>query len=225
MACSYHSPRDPLGSARACRLGVLLFSSLLALCIGDATSVSAESRFPLSISAGTQSLTVPWHPGPVANRFNPAIAAGTDRTLRPGGFFRLYYAANLGVFQNYWWMTGVYLDAELGISHAFDFGMHADLRLGVGYLHYFWRRQTFELEDGVYVPARDWGRPSVWVPLSVLLGYRGSPAHPLVVAPFVCAQWAVQAPFIDETPAMTHFILAAGVRIDLGRLTAKAGGE
>lgn len=196
------------------------FSILLR--VGNTVS-AADSGVPVSVSAGTHSLTVPWHPGPVTNRLNPIFAAGTDRTLKTGDHVRLYGAATLGGFQNYWWMTGVFLTGEAGAGYAFSFGLHADLRLGAGYMHYFWRRKTLELKNGEYVQARNWGKPSVFLPLSIVLGYRGRSAHPLIVAPFVSAQWAVQTPFTDETPAMTHFSLAVGVRFNLWSSTPAGG--
>jgi len=61
------------------------------------------------------------------------------------------------------------------------------------------------------------------VPLSVVLGYRGSSARPLPVAPFVSAQWAVQGLFLDEAPAMPHLLLLLGVRIDPERATPTEG--
>lgn len=220
------SSRPAIGSHGFSHLfprGILPLIILLALCFWDAGSVAAQLRYPVNVSVGTHSMTVPWHLEPVSNRFNPAFVVGAERTLRPGDHLRLYHTLNFGVFQHYWWMTGVFLDAELGISYALPLGFHADGRLGVGYLHYFWRRETLELKDGVYVPARDWGKPSIMVPLSVILGFRGNPDHPFVVAPFVSAQWAAQALFTDEISAMTHFFLAVGVRIDLGRSTPSKG--
>jgi hypothetical protein len=217
MASSFYSARKYCGPFLARRVVVPAFIILCSFCIGTTASVAAESGFPISVSAGTHSLTVPWHPGPVTNRLNPAFVVGTDHTLRPGGRVRLYGTANIGAFQNYWWMTGVYLSTEGGAGYAFRFGLHTDVRLGLGYLHYFWRRKTLELKNGAYVQTRNWGKPSVLVPLSIILGYRGSPARPLAVAPFIAAQWAVQAPFTDESPAMTHFFLSVGVRINLWR--------
>jgi hypothetical protein len=192
------------------------------LCTVFAPSVVAQSRFPLTLSMGTHSLTVPWHTGPIDDRLNPVFIAGIERTLRPEGRVRLYQTANFGLFRHYWWMTGAFLETELGVSRALVRGFHADLRLGIGYMHYFWRRKSLKLEDGVYKEATDWGRPSVRIPLSLMLGYRGSSTRPLAVAPYVAAQWAVQTPFIDETPAMTHFLLLLGARIDLGRGTSMA---
>jgi hypothetical protein len=212
-----------LGLPNACTRGVLILVFLLALGVGDATLVAAESRFPVSVSVGTHSLTVPWHPGPVTNRYNPVFVVGTDRTWKSGDRARLYYTANLGFFQHYWWMTGVFLSSELGVGYELPLGFHADARLGLGYLHYFSRRQTLELKDGVYVPARDWGKPSIMVPFSLLLGYRASHENPLRFAPFISAQWAVQAPFTEEAPAMTHFFLAVGVRIDLWQESSSEG--
>ncbi len=62
------------------------------------------------------------------------------------------------------------------------------------------------------------------VPLSLVLGYRGSHDSPMSVAPFISAQWAVQAPFTDEAPAMTHFYLFIGVRFNGGRAAPEGGG-
>jgi hypothetical protein len=206
-----------------CRRRVLPLILLLPLCVGNATSVAAQSRFPIAVSGGTHSMTVPWHPGQVTKRMNPAVIIGTERTLRPGGRMRLYQTGNLGFFQHYWWMTGLFLDTELGLGYTLPLGFHADLRLGVGYMHYFWRRKSLELKDGVYVQARDWGKPSLMVPLSLELGYRGSPDRPLAVAPFISAQWAVQGMFLDEIPVMTHFFITVGVRFDWGRAMPAAG--
>jgi hypothetical protein len=175
------------------------------------------------VSGGTHSLTVPWHTGPITERFNPAFRVGTERMLKDGRHVTLFQTASLGFFQHYWWMTGILIDTELGIRRGLPLGLHADLRLGAGYLHYFWRRQILVLEDGEYVEARDWGRPSLVIPLSLVLGYRGSAERPLTTSPFVSAQWPVQAMFTDEIPAMTHFILSVGLRMNLGGRHSPSG--
>jgi hypothetical protein len=167
------------------------------------------------VALGTHSLTVPWHLGPVTKRFNPAVVVGADRTLKPGTGWRLYHTGNVGFFQHHWWTTGVFVDAELGLGRTLPLGLHADMRLGVGYLHYFLRRETLELEDGEYVSARDWGRPSLIVPLSLVLGYQGSRRQSRV-EPFLSFQWAAQGVFKPEVPALTHFLVLAGARFRLG---------
>ena len=219
-------PRSAKGSyerlhIRCC--GILTLILLLSLGVGNATSRAAQSRFPLVVSWGAHSLTVPWYPKPVTYRLNPVLIAGTEHTLKSGNRMRLYQAANLGFFQHYWWMTGVFLDTELGVSRALPLRLHADLRLGVGYMHYFWRRNTLELREGRYVAAKDWGKPSVMIPLSVVLGYHRNSLRPLPVAPFVSAQWAVQGLFLDEVPAMTHLLILFGVRINQARATPTEG--
>jgi hypothetical protein len=196
---------------------------IILLCCGDAPLFADESRFPLVISGGMHSLTVPWHTGPVTKRLNPALFIGAESTLKSWDRWRLYQTANLGYFQHYWWMTGVLLDTELGISRELPLGLCADLRLGVGYLHYFWRRKTMELKDGEYVQARNWGRPSVMVPLSIVLGYRRISTGSITLAPFVSAQWTVQALLIDESSVMTHLFLLVGTRIDWGKSTLNTG--
>jgi hypothetical protein len=152
----------------------------------------------------------------VNDRFNPAFLVGTDHTMKSGDHWRFFYGVNIGFFQHRWWMTGLSLEPELGIGRTLPGGLHADLRLGLGYMHYFWRRETLELEDGRYVEAKDWGRPSLILPLSMTLGYRGNPDTPVSVQPFVSARWGVQGLFLDEVPVMTHLLLLGGFRIERG---------
>jgi len=191
------------------------------------TALAAESpRFTLAVAGGTQSLTVPWHVGPVAGRLNPTLMVGTERTLKPGDRWRLYQTANVGFFQHHWWMTGLSLDTEVGLGRALPLGLHADLRLGLGYLHYFWRRQGFALRDGRYVHKTDLGRPSFLVPLAIVLGHRGRSSRTPAISPFICGRWAIQVLFLDDAPVMTHLHLLAGVRLQWGgRGAARAGGQ
>jgi hypothetical protein len=198
------------------RVGALTIIFILSLCDADTTSLAAQSRFPMIVSGGTHALTVPWHLSPVTNRLNPALIVGTERMLKSGRHIQLYQTVNLGFFQHYWWMTGVFLNTELGVRQTLPLGFYADMRIGAGDMHYFWRRKTLELKDGSYVQATNWGKPSLMVPLSVGLGYRGSSARPIAVVPFVSMQWAIQALFADEVPVMTHHLILAGVRMSTG---------
>jgi hypothetical protein len=190
-----------------CFLGISSFHS---------PHAEAQADLPLTLAAGTHALTVPWYPGPVADRFNPAFQMGTDRTWKSGDHWRLYYGVSLGFFRHHWWMTGVSIVPELGIGRKLPGGLHAGVSLGLGYLHYFWRRKTLELKDGKYVEARNWGKPSAVLPLSVTLGYRGDSDQPVKFAPFLSARWAAQGMFLEEVPALTHFSLLGGVRIERG---------
>ena len=97
-----------------CRRCVILLILLLPLCKGIPSPLAAEPRFPLIISAGAHSLSVPWHMGPATKRLNPALIVGTERTLRPGGRVRLYQTANFGFFQHYWWVTGLSIGHRAG---------------------------------------------------------------------------------------------------------------
>ncbi len=196
---------------------------ILPLSVGNTTSLAGQSRFALVVSCGTQSLTVPWHLGPITDRLNPVFIVGAERTLKPGNRMRLYHTANLGFFQHYWWMSGVFLDTELGASYRLPLGFRADLRLGVGYLHYFWRRKILELRDGKYVQVTDWGKPSLIAPLSVEFGYRGSSTSPLAISPFISVQWAVQGLFLDEVPVMPHLLILVGARIPFERIKPTGG--
>ena len=194
----------------------ILGGFILLLCFAYVTPIATQSQFPLVVSGGTHTLTVPWHLEPVAVRLNPAFIIGTERMLKSGERLQLYYTANIGFFQHYWWMTGIFLNTELGIRHSLPLGFYADMRLGVGDMHYFWRRKSLALEDGKYVQATNWGKPSLMVPLSVTLGYRGSSTRSAAVVPFVSMQWAIQALFTDEVPVMTHNLVLVGVRMSAG---------
>ena len=191
--------------------------SLLVLMGGGPPPASAQDDFPVVLSAGAHALTAPWYLSPVGSGFNPAFMVGTDHAIRSGNRWHFFYGVSLGFFRHRWWMTGVSLEPEIGVGHTSSGGFHADLRLGLGYMHYFWRRQTLELKNGEYVTVTDWGRPSLILPLSATLGYRGDTADPLSVSPFVAARWGVQGLFMEEVSVMTHFMLLGGVRIERGR--------
>ncbi len=187
---------------------------LIQLCVLGAARAAAQSDSHITISGGIHALTVPWYPGPMTNRFNPAAMVGIDRNLRSSDHWRFFYAVNLGFFRHHWWMTGVSIEPDIGIGRMLAGGFRADLRVGLGYLHFFWRRKTLELEGGRYGESRDWGRPSVILPLSLSLGYPGKADHPSSVSPFITARWGVQALFLEEVPALTHLQFLAGVRVD-----------
>jgi len=194
------------------------------ICSTHAAPIAAQSELPITIAAGTHALTVPWYPGPMTDRMNPAVLVGTDRTWRSGDRWRLYFGINLGFFRHHWWMTGVSIEPELGIGRSLPGGFHADLRLGLGYMHYFWRRERMELNHGRWTEAADLGRPSLIVPLSATLGYRGNEDDPPSIAPFFTARWGVQGLFLEEAPAMTHLQFLGGVRIVPKQHTTIEGG-
>jgi len=193
---------------------------LLAMWIQPA---QAQSESPLVLALGTHALTVPWYLEPFSTGFNPAFQVGTDRSIRSGDHWSFFYAVNLGFFRNQWWMTGISLEPEVGIGRSLPGGFHADLRLGLGYMHYFWRRKTLELDDGRYVEQTDWGKPSLFLPLSATVGYRGDSDDPLSVSPFVTARWGVQGLFLAEVPAATHLSFLGGLRIERGRDNTNGG--
>ncbi len=188
-----------------------------------ATQLLAQSGSPVTIAVGTHSLTVPWHTPPVTYRLNPALLVGTDTPLKSGESWKLLLAVNLGFFRHHWWMTGVSLEPEVGVGRALPGGLYTDLRLGVGYMHYFWRRPRLELVDGRYVPDADWGNPSLIVPLSATVAYRGDPGDPLPVSPFVSARWGVQGLFRSEVAVATHLFLLGGVRLERRRANGVDG--
>jgi hypothetical protein len=223
MAFPPHSRPGSCGPNRASRRGVLPLVLLLLTLGVDPPTAAAQSASPVVLAVGTHAMTVPWYVGPVTRRLNPAFMVGTDRSIRSGDSWRFFYGVSLGLFRHHWWMTGVSIEPELGIGRSIPGGFQADFRLGLGYMHYFWRRETLKLRDGQYVEATDWGTPSVILPLSASLGYRGDSGHPLSVSPFVSARWAVQGLFLDEVPAMTHLFLLGGVRIRRDRSNPPQG--
>lgn len=183
--------------------------------------LSGQSDSGLLIAAGSHSLTVPWYLSPVGKGFNPAVMVGAERALRSGERWRLALGVNLGFLRDHWWMTGFSFEPEIRLGRILPGGFQADLGLGVGYMHYVWRRRTLELENARYVEAARRGHPSLLVPLSATIRYRGRRDAPLAVSPFVTARWGAQLLFLDEVPLMTHLSLMGGVRIRRGR---KEGG-
>lgn len=209
--------KETRGIVDAWRVGAFSLVMLLSAPLGDGRLLSAQSGPPVTVSVGTQSFTVPWHTAPITNRVNPAVGVGTDRSLKSGRNWNFFCALHIGFFRSHWWMTGVSVEPEIGIGRSLPGGFYSDLRLGVGYMHYFWRRKRLELHDGKYVAATNWGSPSLIMPLSATLGYRGDPDDPLPVSPFVSARWGVQGLFRDEVPVVTHLFLLGGLRFERRR--------
>jgi len=203
-------------------LGFVRLFTVLALSVYSGGPLAGQTDIPITVAVGTQSLTVPWHTSPVTYRFNPAAYVSTDGVLKSGDSWRLFFAVNVGFFRHYWWMTGVSLEPEIGVGRSLPGGFYTDMRFGIGYLHYFWRRERLELHDGSYEPAADWGSPSFLIPVSATLGYRGDLDDPLPVSPFISVRWAVQGLLHSELPVATHLFLLGGLRIE--RKTAGVGG-
>jgi len=195
----------------------------IAIAMASATALSAQAGTAVTVAVGTSALTVPWYPKPLTYRLNPAVLVGTDRLLNSGGGWRLSFAVNVGFLRNHWWLSGVSLAPEVGVGRSLPADLYADLRLGLGYLHYFWRRKTLKLRDGRYVPVRDSGSPSVILPLSATLGYRGSAETPLQASPFVSARWVIQKPFFRGAPVVSHLLFLGGVRLEREQAAAAAG--
>jgi hypothetical protein len=120
-------------------------------------------------------------------------------------------------------LSGISIEPEVGASRLLPGGLHADLSLGLGYMHYFWRRQPLELKDGRYVEETDHGSPSLYLPLSAKVGYWGDPDRNPFLAPFVTARWGVQGLFQEEVPVVMHLQLLGGVRF--GREGDAVGGR
>lgn len=180
---------------------------------GRPTALAGQSPSSFLVTVGTHALTVPWYPGPVMDGFDPAVMAGTDRAFRTSGRWTLSFGIDLGFFRDHWWMTGVSVEPVIRFARSLPGGLQAGFGVGLGYLHYFWRRQTLVLRDGRYVEGAKWGRPSIVLPLSATLEYRGDPNRPLSVSPLVSARWEVQGLFLREVPVMSHLSLFGGVRI------------
>ncbi|MCG6956179.1 MAG: hypothetical protein LJF04_09320 [Gemmatimonadetes bacterium] len=216
--------QTPDSRSRLRRAGALHALPLMLVLSGIRPSATpGQTAHPLSVSVGTHALTVPWHPGLLMDGLNPAVMVGTGRAWRSGEPWRLSIGFNLGAFRDHWWMSGISLEPELRLGRTWPGGLHADVGIGLGYLHYFWRRPTLELKDGAYVPAANSGRPSLILPLSLTLGYRGGTSNPLTVSPFVTGRWVLQGLFLPEVPAMTHLFLMGGAHIQRAETSGGAG--
>lgn len=183
----------------------------------------AQTESSFTVAVGAHALTVPWHLRALSSHLNPAAMVGMDRNWKSGTSGRLFYALELGFIRHRWWMTGISVEPEVGIGLALPGGFTSDLRLGLGYMHWFWRRKTFELQDEGWAEPSNLGRPSLTLPLSFSLGYTGDSSDPLPVSPFLMVRWSLQGMFLEETPAMTHMQLLGGVRVHPGTRKPKGG--
>lgn len=213
LSGSRRSGREDLARRRDLGSPVCLHTLLVALVLSCPPTALAQSGTDVQVAIGTHALTLPWHPGPGGNGFDPVVMAGIDRAFRSGGPWKLSLVANLGFARDRWWMTSLSLEPEIRLGRALPGGLEADLGLGLGYMHHFWRRETWRPEGGRYVRPSHRGRPSLIIPLSWTLSYRGGADRRLAVSPFVSARWGVQALFLEEVPALSHLSLLVGVRI------------
>jgi len=78
--------------------------------------------------------------------------------------------------------------------------------VGLGYLHTFSARPTFQLVESQYQPVRDWGRPQAILGFGLEL--RGQIAGWL---PFVRYQWWGQFPYSPSDFLFPHSILQIGL--------------
>lgn len=198
---------------------------LLALFLIPGTShiAKAQADLPVVLSVGAHALTVPWYPQPLSAGLNPMVTVGTDRMPGAGEGWKAFFSASVSFFRHRWWMSGVSLVPSVGMGKTFRGGLQTDARIGFGYMHYFWRRETLELKNGRYVDSGNLGRPSIVLPLSVTIGYRGRAEEPLSVSPFVTGRWAIQELFLEEVPAITHLSVLGGVRINRGPARDREG--
>lgn len=195
---------------RSLLLQIIIMAAFFA---GTDASAFTASRVSFTVTMGTQALTIPWYVNPLFKRVNPAFSVGAAYPLKRWKYIDLYQSVNTGFLQHYWWMSALYLDTESGTRFTAPFGFYADVNAGLGYMHYFLRRETMVLKNGSYVREPDRGMPSIIVPMSLSLGYSGKPDQQPLFAPFLSIRWILQGMFLEEIPAMSHMLLMAGVRI------------
>ncbi len=186
-------------------------------CAAGVRPVVCQSGTHVNVAVGAHALTVPWHPSPLNSGYNPAAEVGTDWPRRPWGPWQSFFALSLRGFQHRWWMTGLSLTPEVGLGRRLAGGLHADVRVGLGYMHFFWRRTTWRAEGGRFQKVPRLGRASVALPLTLSLGYRGSDRRPIQIQPYASVRWTIQGIFLKGIPAMTHLELLGGLRINRGR--------
>ncbi|MGH7454162.1 MAG: hypothetical protein ACRENG_22605 [bacterium] len=184
--------------------------------IAQSDSSKTKEPLPLVVSVGTHTLSFPWYNKPLTYRFNPGLVIGTEFTHKKWKHFRFSQPVNLGFFQHEYIESGLFVNTDLGFSYVTGFGLHADFLLGAGYLHTFSRRKLFELKNGEYVEATDWGRPAFMFSLAGALGYQFKSNRRLSFSPFIQYRWFAQTPFADEIPVITHLLLSVGTKIYFG---------
>jgi len=198
---------------------LVAFLSMLALAssaIAQSDSLKTKEPLPLVVSVGTHTLSFPWYNKPLTYRYNPGFLIGTEFTHKKRQHFRFYQPVTLGFFQHEYIESGLFVNTDLGFSYVTGFGLHADFLLGAGYMHAFSRRKLFELKDGEYREATDWGRPAFMFSLAGALGYQFKSNRRLSFSPFIQYRWFGQTPFAEGTPVMTHLLLTVGTKIYFG---------
>lgn len=178
-----------------------------------ATMTQRQLR-PLVVSVFNQATLLP---GTVffSDPVHLGVSVGTEFRYNQSTRNEWFQTAKIAVVHHQYVQTAVQLYSEGGYRRTVWNGIGVELRLGAGYLHAISAEEIFHLKNGVYEPAKGWGRPQFMGSAAFGLSYRwlkGRRAPRL----FVEEQFFLQMPFVKSyVPLMPNTALHLGAAIPL----------
>lgn len=193
---------------------IFLFGSFILICIFVTGNIKAQKQdFPVSLSVINQSWAFPQKKVFRMKPFYPGLVFGTEYSYKEGKRGRLLQSANFGFFINNVTGSCLFLHSDFVYRYTFNFGLFADVSLGLGYVHAFYPREIFRQNDeNEYVKVRDTGKPAIMVSNSFSLGYDFSRKMNKPIALYLRYQWFAQYPYFELIPIRPNGVLHVGLR-------------
>lgn len=149
-----------------------------------------KQELPLSVSLTNHSWAFPFSQVFRMGPIYPGASVETAYYYRNKEKLDLLQTAQIGGFYNSSSGSALYFNSDLQIKYTANFGLTADLGLGLGYLHSFYPSTTHvQTESGTYETANKAGVGALSANLSLGLGYDLSKKTDLNISPFIRYQW------------------------------------
>ena len=174
----------------------LLFIYLPFLAIGLTSSFAQEvveerkQNFPISISISSHSWAFPFSNVFRFNPYYPGLSVGTEYYYLKRDKSKLFQNAEIGGFLNSSQGSAIYFNSNFGYRYTANFGLMAEVGLGLGYFHGFHRSHIYEqTPNGDYKKVVDSGVGSLSANVFTGIGYDLSKVSNRKVMPFIRYQW------------------------------------
>ncbi len=182
------------------------------LCSTWARSQEWLKTYPLSISLGKESTSIPFY-NTFTGPYNMAISTSVEFSHKKGNHGKLFQTVNLGWLTSKYSYQGAHLSTSFGSRYRLGFGLFMDAAVELGIQQSFHKRAIFERNETGYEQLRDKGTLFGLAGGNLSMGYNiGSNEHQLDL--FVVYRPTVLLPYPDIDVLPQEFI-SIGTRFTL----------
>ena len=141
------------------------------------------------------------------------VSLGTEFFYRQKDNFDFYQSANINYYYAKYSTSAIVLNSEAGFRYIFNFGLFADIGLGVGYAHLFRPNAIYKQNNnGEYEQVRDYGSPRLLADFYLSAGYDFSKNGELPLSLYLKYGSYVDILYAPDLPALPHNIFQIGAR-------------